>query len=207
MGVEQLPVLFGERDSDDQNRFCVLKIKDAESPHVRPHNSGERTWVPRSQKRNAKSRREKIDDGPTIRGRDLAAPAGCPMFVPEVRANVGVLDLDLDFAGCPMFVPEVRANVGVFEFLGDRRSSLKPAASIRHPPARYANRNRRSHRPPEWQHHIRDQSQHREQAPEDLSLHRLILPVRLGALNDCDWWVFLPAALRTIIAHRVNHLA
>ena len=43
---------------------------------------------------------------------------GAPCSFPQIRANVGILDLDLDFAGCPMFVPEVRANVGVFKFLG-----------------------------------------------------------------------------------------
>jgi hypothetical protein len=54
-------------------------------------------------------------------------------------------------------------------------TALKPTASIRYPPTQNAQRNTRSHSPPEWQRKIRDQTQDGPGGPEYLSLHTFIL--------------------------------
>src|ERR1700742_1705542 len=54
-------------------------------------------------------------------------------------------------------------------------SRLKPIAAVRHPPTHHTDRNRRRQRPPQRQHHIRDQSEHKKQRPENLPLHGVIL--------------------------------
>src|SRR6266851_3709006 len=64
--------------------------------------------------------------------------------------------------------------------IGSRRSSWprapsEPVAAVRHPPAKHADGNRRQQRPKDGQGDIRDQSQHNEGSPEDLTLHSFIL--------------------------------
>jgi hypothetical protein len=54
-------------------------------------------------------------------------------------------------------------------------TALEPTASIRYPPTQNAQRNTRSHSPPEWQRKIRDQTQDGPRGPEYLSLHTFIL--------------------------------
>jgi hypothetical protein len=57
------------------------------------------------------------------------------------------------------------------------KSGLEPIAAVGEPPARVADRDRRSERPPERKRHIGDQAEDREGDPKYLPLHMSILDV------------------------------